>query len=92
MQSMTKAGRGAINTPATFTQQKCDGMAFPPLEAVTRPTVGTPAAAYYLNRQQQTLRGWACSETFPDGLRPVRVNGRLAWPVAGIRRVLGVAQ
>ena len=30
---------------------------FPPLESVTRPTVDTAAAAYYLNRQQQTLRG-----------------------------------
>lgn len=81
MQSLTEASRGAINTPATF----------PPLETVTRPTVGTSEAAYYLNRQGQTLRGWACAETFPDGLRPVRVNGRLAWPVDGIRRVLGVA-
>jgi hypothetical protein len=42
-------------------------------------------------RRPQTLRGWACLETFPDGLRPIRVNGRLAWPVAGIRRALGAA-
>ena len=63
---------------------------FPPLESVTRPTVDTATAAYYLNRRPQTLRGWACAETFPAGLRPVRVNGRLAWPVAGIRAVLGV--
>ena len=39
----------------------------------------------------QTLRGWACAETFDAGLRPVRINGRLAWPVAGIRAALGVA-
>lgn len=64
---------------------------FPPLESVTRPNVDTAAAAYYLNRKPQTLRGWACEETFPEGLRPVRVNGRLGWPVDGIRRVLGVA-
>lgn len=63
---------------------------FPPLESVTRPTVDTAAAAYYLNRRPQTCRAWACLETFPDGLRPLRVNGRLAWPVAGIRKVLGV--
>lgn len=63
---------------------------FPPLEQVTRPTVPTPQAAYYLNRASQTLRGWACSETWPEGLRPTRINGRLAWPVAGIRTVLGV--
>lgn len=63
---------------------------FPPLELVTRPTVDTAAAAYYLNRRPQTLRAWACMETFPDGLKPLRVNSRIAWPVAGIRKVLGV--
>lgn len=61
---------------------------FPPLERVTRPTVETAAAAFYLNRQQQTLRGWACLENGP--IRPIRINGRLAWPVAELRRVLGV--
>ena len=64
---------------------------FPPLEQINRPTVPTEQAGYYLDRRPQTLRGWASAETFPDGLRPVRVNGRLAWPVAGIKRVLGVA-
>lgn len=63
---------------------------FPPLELVTRPTVPTEQAAHYLLRRPQTLRGWACAETFPDGLRPVRINGRLGWPVAGIRALLGV--
>lgn len=62
---------------------------FPPLESVTRPAVDTAAAAYYLNRQQQTLRGWACHEDGP--IRPLHINGRLAWPVAEVRRVLGVA-
>lgn len=61
---------------------------FPPLELVNRPTVPTAQAAYYLNRAQQTLRIWACNEDGP--LRPTRFNGRLAWPVASIRRVLGV--
>ena len=61
---------------------------FPTLESVTRPTVETASAAYYLNRQQQTLRGWASKQDGP--LRPVRVNGRLAWSVSEIKRVLGV--
>ena len=64
---------------------------FIPLALENRPTVDTAAAAHYLNRKPQTLRGWACLDTFPEGLRPVRVNGRLAWPVAGIRKTLGVA-
>lgn len=63
---------------------------FPPLEHVTRPAVTTGEAAHYLNRRPQTLRGWACSEDGP--LRPMRINGRLAWPVAELRRVLGVSQ
>lgn len=63
--------------------------AFTPLEHERRPTVATAAAAYYLNRRPQTLRGWACLET--GALRPIRINGRLAWPVSELRRVLGVA-
>lgn len=62
---------------------------FPTLESVTRPTVDTAAAAYYLSRKNQTLRGWACLENGP--LRPLRINGRLAWRVADLRNLLGVA-
>jgi hypothetical protein len=61
---------------------------FPPLESVTRPTVDTAAAAYYMNRRPQTMRSWASTEAGP--LRPIRISGRLAWPVAELRRVLGV--
>ena len=46
----------------------------------------TQQAAEYLNRSAQTLRTWACQGTGP--VRPVRINGRLAWPAEEIRRVL----
>lgn len=62
---------------------------FPPLEQITRPTVPTEQASYYLDRRPQTMRGWACLENGP--IRPVRINGRLAWKVSDLRRVLGVA-
>lgn len=62
---------------------------YPPIESITRPTVDTAAAAYYLNRQKQTLREWACFEKGP--VRPIRINGRLAWPVAALRELLGVS-
>jgi hypothetical protein len=62
---------------------------YPPIESITRPTVETAAAAFYLNRQKQTLREWAYSEKGP--VRPIRINGRLAWPVAALREVLGVS-
>jgi len=66
---------------------------FIPLNQETRTHVSTAVMCRHLGRAEQTARGWASAETFPDGLRPLRINGRLAWPVAGIRRLLlGVAQ
>jgi hypothetical protein len=59
-----------------------------PLDRETRATLPTPEAAFHLNRAQQTLRIWAMRECGP--IRPLRVNGRLAWPVAELRRLLNV--
>lgn len=64
---------------------------FTSLAEETRTAVDTACAAFHLSLQPQTLRAWACAETFPDGLRPVRLRGRLGWPVADLRRMLGVA-
>ena len=80
----------ATNHSADTRRAVSEPQQFPPLESVTRPTVDTAAAAYYLNRKPQTCRAWACLENGP--LRPHRVMGRLAWSVAEIRTVLGVAQ
>ena len=63
---------------------------FPPLELENRPAVDTAAAAYYLNRRAQTLRSWAMRDG-SGPIRPIRVNGRLMWPVAQLRELLGVA-
>ena len=60
---------------------------FPPLEAVTRPTVPTNDAAYYPNREPQTLRAWHSLGTGP--IRPTRIYGKLAWPVSEIRALVG---
>jgi hypothetical protein len=46
----------------------------------------TAEAAKALNRAPQTLRKWACHENGP--LRPIRINGRLAWPVDKIAALL----
>ena len=64
---------------------------FVPLHLENRSHVSTAVLCRHLNRKEQTARGWASAETFPEGLRPLRVMGRLAWPVAGIRKVLGAA-
>lgn len=59
------------------------------LELETRSALPTHEAAYHLNRANQTLRLWAMRDgTGP--LRPIRINGRLAWPVSELRRVLQV--
>ena len=82
MQTATQHS-ASVRRAATEPQQ------FPPLELESRPRVATEQAAYYLGRRPQTLRAWACLENGP--LRPHRVFGRLAWSVAEIRTVLGVA-
>ena len=62
---------------------------FPELAKETRTHVTTAHCAFLLGRRPQTLRVWAIYET-KGPLRPARVNGRLAWPVSEIKRLLGV--
>lgn len=59
---------------------------FVPLHLETRTHVSTKVMCRHLNRKEQTARVWACFENGP--LRPIRVHGRLAWPVAEIKRIL----
>ena len=59
-----------------------------PLAQEVRAVLPTAEAAAHLNRAQQTLRLWAMRDNGP--IRPVRINGRLAWPVRELRRLLGV--
>ena len=61
---------------------------FVPLHLETRTHVSTRVMCYHLDRKEQTARCWACHEDGP--LRPIRINGRLAWAVADIKRLLGV--
>jgi hypothetical protein len=49
-------------------------------------TVTTDEAADAINRKPQTLRKWACLENGP--IRPVRINGRLAWRVVDLQALL----
>jgi len=59
-----------------------------PLDRETRASLTTHEAAFHLNRAQQTLRLWAMRENGP--IKPMRIHGRLAWPVAEIRKLLNV--
>lgn len=76
-----RKGRG----PSSETEA---GPAFLSLDRETRAAVDTATAAFHLSRRPQTLRLWAMNESGP--LRPLRVNGRLAWRVAEIRRLVGL--
>ena len=60
----------------------------PALAAVSRgrDTLPTNEAAAAINRAPQTLRKWACLECGP--IRPIRINGRLAWRVADLLMLL----
>lgn len=49
-------------------------------------SVPTAVAAKALNRKPQTLRTWACLGSGP--IQPVKINGRLAWPVDQIAALL----
>lgn len=80
-----------MNTQIGMTAQPDDGRIgmggrFVPLAFENRTHVDTACAAYHLGRKPQTMRVWACLEDGP--IRPRRVQGRLAWPVAEIRRLL----
>ena len=61
---------------------------FPALSMVARgrDTLSTDEAARAINRRPQTLRKWAALECGP--IRPVRINGRLAWCVSDLRALL----
>lgn len=60
-----------------------------PLALETRTALPTPEAAYHLNRATQTLRLWAMRNDGP--VKALRIGGRLAWPVADIKRLMGGA-
>jgi hypothetical protein len=49
----------------------------------------TSKAANLINRRPQTLRKWASKNTAPNGIQPIRINGRLAWRVADLEKLLG---
>jgi len=76
----TEAPAGNVTSPFDFL----------PLHLETRTHVSTAVMCRHLGRRVQTARGWASREDGP--LRPTRVHGRLAWPVADIRLLLGVAR
>lgn len=73
-------------TPLATSAAHWPDQPFPPIDQETRSHVETACAAFHLMRKPQTMRAYACLENGP--IRPIRINGRLAWPVAEIRKLL----
>ena len=63
------------------------GAVFPRLDSITRPTIPTNDAAYYLNKKPGTLRMWHSLGKGP--ISPIVVYGKLNWSVAEIRNLVG---
>jgi len=63
---------------------------YPDLSEIKTPTVPTRQAAHYLGRTPDTLRVYARSENPP--IAPSRFAGRYQWPVADIKKIVGVAE
>jgi hypothetical protein len=76
----------SADTPIQTTAQRTP--AFVPLDLEQRTHVDMASAAHHLGRRPQTMRVWVSREQGPS--RPVRINGRLGWPVAEIRRLLAI--
>jgi len=59
-----------------------------PLSNERRAALPTSETAAHLGRQAQTLRVWASKGTGP--IKPLKINGRLAWQTADVKRLLGM--
>jgi|694.fasta_scaffold122223_3 hypothetical protein len=60
------------------------------LELESRASIPTAEAAAHLSRKPQTLRWWASRNSGP--LLPIRIEGRLHWPVEKLRALLGLSR
>lgn len=78
-----------FDTPSSSARSYAGSHSFPPITHETRPVVNTEQAAFYLGRKAQTLRVWAMRDGSAP-IRPLRINGRLAWPVDALKVLLGV--
>ena len=60
-----------------------------PLEEEKRATLSTKETAAHFGLADQTLRTWSCYGNGP--IQPIKVQGRLRWPVKKLALILGVA-
>ncbi len=60
---------------------------FPPLEQVTKPLLTTKEFCAYTNLARSTAWVWSCRG---GKVNPVRIGGRLGWPTAAVKELVGV--
>jgi hypothetical protein len=53
-----------------------------------RDHITTPEYGWAINRSSQTIRKNLCLDGSAYGVRPVKIRGRLLWPVTAIAAVL----
>ena len=63
---------------------------YPPLEQITKPYLTTSELAYFTNMAAQSWREKACYDSAPEGLRPIKICGKLAWPTLGAKKFLEI--
>lgn len=86
----TSAVQGATGTGTKVNQSRATPNSLPYFGLIAlangRDVLPTDEAARALNRRPQTMRKWACLENGP--IRPIRINGRLAWRVSDLMSLL----
>lgn len=66
--------------------ENCNASSGPSGQLQLPAVLPTNQAAALIMRRPQTLRKWASLESGP--IQPIRINGRLAWRVEDLRRLL----
>lgn len=51
----------------------------------------TQQAAAVIGMAPQTMRKWACRDTAPMGIRPLKIGRSVRWQIDDIARILGGA-
>jgi len=82
-----------INPTDQRSKQRSTSLApagFVPLDQEARTAIPTPIACVHIDRKPSCLYEWSSKGNGP--IKPVKVNGRLLWLVADIRRLLTQGQ
>jgi hypothetical protein len=92
--SSSRLGRPTADDVAIKRAAAAAAAPWPPLHAVTTPTLPTRQVAHYVGRSIDTLRNWArTNPSCTPPMLPLRTarGGPLLWRTADVRRLVGDA-